>query len=610
MSEYKSIKGKTVQFLGTDPSDTGAEGQVWYNSTAGAFKSVIVNEAWSSGSNMGTARRSFASAGTQTATLGAGGYTGSNAGLTTTEEYNGSGWSSANNMNISMYANCGVGTQTAASSIGGSNFPGGYPRSAKVQNYDGTTWTTSPTDINSARSTAATGGTQTAAIIAGGFDPSVRVAKTEEYNGTTWSEVNDLNTGRAGLYGVGNQTAMIAASGDTGPSINYSVESYDGTSWTAVATAPPTIDRDYGAAGSTTDALFYVDTSTFGFDGTTFSSKPSMATAKNNIGSAGTQTSAIAFGGSIPPSGTSYLSATEEYNVSINVITPAAWASGGNMGSALRGRIGGGTQSTAIAAGGEVPRTSNTELYDGTSWTEVNNLNTARNQTGGAGTQTSFLVFGGEAPGPTGVTESWDGSSWSEVNDLGTARRNLAGFGTQTAAVGAGGFGPGVSEYTAVVEEWNGSSWTANPNSLPGATAQVDAIGTATAGLVFGGIIPPSGAKLSTTFEFDGTSFSSSGNLNTATAESHMTAGSQTAGLLAGGYAPTASTKTETFDGSVWSTSANMATPRGGGSGLGSNSVSTAGLAAGGNNPGGDLNATEEFTGETSALNIKTLTTS
>ena len=51
-------------------------------------------------------------------------------------------------------------------------------------------------------------------------------------------------------------------------------------------------------------------------------------------------------------------------------------------------------------------------------------------------------------------------------------------------------------------------------------------------------------------------------------------------------------------------------TARGGGAGLGSTSVSTAALAGGGNNPGGDINSTEEFTGETTAANVKTITTS
>src|SRR5210317_915126 len=115
MSEYKSIKGKTVQFLGTDPSETSTEGQVWYNSAAGAFKSVLVGEAWSSGANMGTARYALGGAGTQTAGLAFGGNTpgGSPTKTTATEEYNGSGWSVGGSLGTARYAITGCGTQTA-----------------------------------------------------------------------------------------------------------------------------------------------------------------------------------------------------------------------------------------------------------------------------------------------------------------------------------------------------------------------------------------------------------------------------------------------------------------------------------------------------------------
>jgi hypothetical protein len=237
-------------------------------------------------------------------------------------------------------------------------------------------------------------------------------------------------------------------------------------------------------------------------------------------------------------------------------------------------------------------------------------MNTARNQLGGAGSQTAFLVFGGENPGATNntETESWNGSSWSEVNDMTTGRRNMCSFGTQTAAVAAGGFTPpGVSTYNSVVEEWNGSSWSANPNALPANRAAGDAVGTATAGLVFGGTVPPTTA---TSFSFDGTSFSAGGSMITATTESHMTGGSQTAGIVAGGYTGTAyTTRAEGYDGSAWSTRPAMSTAKGAGAGLGSTSVSTAALAAAGYSTT-FLATTEEFTGETTAVTAKTLTTS
>src|SRR5210317_2156001 len=88
-----------------------------------------------------------------------------------------------------------------------------------------------------------------------------------------------------------------------------------------------------------------------------------------------------------------------------------AWSSGGSLNSIKGNHAGVGTQTAALAFGGTTPgTTAQTETYDGTSWTEVNDLNTARYALMGAGTQTAGLAFGGRtAPDPYlgGVTESW-----------------------------------------------------------------------------------------------------------------------------------------------------------------------------------------------------------
>jgi hypothetical protein len=49
MTTYKELFGKAVKYLSTDPDNAQAEGQVWYNSTSGTFKSIVASEAWSSG---------------------------------------------------------------------------------------------------------------------------------------------------------------------------------------------------------------------------------------------------------------------------------------------------------------------------------------------------------------------------------------------------------------------------------------------------------------------------------------------------------------------------------------------------------------------------------
>jgi hypothetical protein len=70
MSEYKSIKGFSIQNLSADPVNTN-EGQVWYNSTSGSLKSssLVTAGSWASGGNLNTARGYLAGAGTQTAGL-------------------------------------------------------------------------------------------------------------------------------------------------------------------------------------------------------------------------------------------------------------------------------------------------------------------------------------------------------------------------------------------------------------------------------------------------------------------------------------------------------------------------------------------------------------
>src|SRR6056300_374875 len=80
---------------------------------------------------------------------------------------------------------------------------------------------------------------------------------------------------------------------------------------------------------------------------------------------------------------------------------------------------------------GQVWYNTTTELLKGykqvvgNAWSTGGDLNTARNQTAGTGTQTSALAFGGESPsGILAVTESYNGSSWTEVADLNTGRRS------------------------------------------------------------------------------------------------------------------------------------------------------------------------------------------
>ena len=56
MTDYKAIKGKTIQSIASDLDNAEGEGQIWFN-TAGDFKTIVkVAGTWSTGGNLNQAR--------------------------------------------------------------------------------------------------------------------------------------------------------------------------------------------------------------------------------------------------------------------------------------------------------------------------------------------------------------------------------------------------------------------------------------------------------------------------------------------------------------------------------------------------------------------------
>ena len=207
--------------------------------------------------------------------------------------------------------------------------------------------------------------------------------------------------------------------------------------------------------------------------------------------------------------------------------------------------------------------TANTETYDGTTWSEVNNLNTSRDKAGSAGTQAAAVIYGGfisPPAGSTNATEEYDATSWATVPGvLSQDMDQMAAFGTQTAAVSAGGYNYSASppKSRAVTEEYNGSTWTANPSpsgDLGAANYACSGVGTQTAGLSIGG---NPGAK-TITEEYNGTTWSAGGTL-IAAKDFATAAGTQTDALISGG---STGTVVYGYDGSAWSTRPSMAISR------------------------------------------------
>ena len=100
-------------------------------------------------------------------------------------------WGSGGSLNTARYSLTGMGTLTDALVAGGNN---GSAEVAVVENYNGTTWT-EVNDLNLARRELASAGTDTASVAFGGIAPPISAggAVNESWNGSSWTEVNDLN---------------------------------------------------------------------------------------------------------------------------------------------------------------------------------------------------------------------------------------------------------------------------------------------------------------------------------------------------------------------------------------------------------------------------------
>jgi hypothetical protein len=208
-------------------------------------------------------------------------------------------------------------------------------------------------------------------------------------------------------------------------------------------------------AGTQNEALALggqnISSSTEKYNGTSWSSGPSLINGRTQPAGAGTQASALAIAGYAPfPIGVS--SCTEE---SSTQTFACSWATGGNLISARQRLSAAGTQNAGLAFGGYCAPASLacTEEYDGTSWTAGGALITARQQLAGAGTQNAGLAFGGGSPNGA-CTEAYNGTSWTAAGAMITARCFLGGEGSQDSALAFGGYLSPVAR--ACTEEFTG----------------------------------------------------------------------------------------------------------------------------------------------------------
>ena len=398
---------------------------------------------WTEVAEMNASKRAFGSSfGTYTEAIFAGGQAPPPV-VANCEYYNGSTWTEVADLSATRRIGQGFGLATDGYAYGG--IVGGSPKSVSGERFEApsvfskitqgqlyfnsttntfketisdippTTWASGGA-LNQARSFADSAGTGTSSVLFGG-SPGPTQAYTEQYDGSSWTEVSDLNTGRsAGASGGASGTDAVKAGGYKLPNVGNSLDTeiWNGSSWTEVNNLN---SQKYVAGRGIT-----ISTSGIGFggsngsitanaevwDGTNWTEVNNLNTARYYLGGFGSATSAIASNGINPGASPSY----------------------------TQNRI---------------------EKWDGTSWTEIAELNTARAEIhGGSGVDNTLgFITGGSTTGSNQIAnvELWNGSSWSEVNDLSTATRMAAVNGPSTSALHSGGTTSGNPVVT-TTEEW------------------------------------------------------------------------------------------------------------------------------------------------------------
>tara|TARA_B100000029_G_scaffold301448_1_gene294354 strand:- start:2167 stop:4017 length:1851 start_codon:yes stop_codon:yes gene_type:complete len=615
MAKYIEIKGHSIQATDTDP--------------------VVYAGAWSSGGSLNAERSNAGGAGIQTSALMIG-QDGSPQAIV--EEYNGSSWSEVGDLNTGRNARAMGANAEAAIATGGYD-PGVSTGSVKTEEFDGSSWS-EVGDLNAKKEAMGIFGISTAGLAVSGLNRgsppgnSTRPVNVESWDGSSWTEIANVNQGRSSLIGSGIQTSGIITGGNPAPAQNL-VESWDGSSWTEVTEMNQNRGRQGAGSGtSNTSAMVFggyadppttVVATTEEWNGSAWTEVADLSAARSDMSaSTNAPTSlSLAFGGLTPPETT----ATEEWAFPS---TPAvqvgqvwfntdsvtlkghaaqgtgAWASGGNLNSAIKEGGGSGTQTSAINVGG-FPHPMTNETYDGSSWTTFANLNSGRGKNATAGAATNAITAAGETPGTPGINntaESWNGSAWTEVSELNTGRAlyAMSGAGTNTATIAFGG-ASGTTMY-AQTETWDGSSWTESPDLNRSDNREaVAGGGTSTSAFCTGGA-PPLTPNLNELW--DGTSWTESTEVNTARGYQSGNAANNTNALVYGGYtSPPAAfyTRTESWDGSSWTEVADLSAGTYSHKGAGANKLTA--LVFGGLNPS-ETTTTEEWEvpGATKTLSI------
>ena len=422
-----------------------------------------------------------------------------------------------------------------------------------TQIYNGTTWTNPGHVLITERgSTAGTGTDSESGIVVGGY---INYKQTEEYNGSSWSEVNDLITERFNGMMFGSTEAAIVTGGETG--IN-NTESWNGTNWSAVnnliRNAHNTAEGGTQNAGiifGGGDGAYAVDNCTDEWNGTNWYSAGAMI--NNSYTAAGNGIQNAAWSRHCTPNNQNTGATTEFYN-------GTSWSSGPLGLIDSYSSQGSGTRSAGLLAGGNkhpyTPANYHrcTEHLDGPS-IATGSFGTVSGSklTGDASGMSNIIpnvgiLSGSSAQLRADVTGSFAkgfeftgtyGNSigaWSTAASMIDSRYNHTGAGVQDATIAIAGYCDGGSPYTfAKVEHYNGNIWSAG-GDLPYVRTGHGAAGSQTATVAWGGFIYGNPVRCKTTNEYNGTSWATANDFPIIIAnERGAGIGTQTAAMSVGG---------------------------------------------------------------------------
>ena len=481
--EYNGTAWTTGNALGTaraygSGSGILTAGVFFGGSTDGGDTNTVGNTeeydgtSWSEQNDLNSARKMIGAAGKgpQTAALAFGGDIAPITG--NTETYDGTSWTEVNNLNTARENLGGAGDQTSALAFGGVT----PTASAATESWDGSSWSTTPATLANARASQPTIGTSTSAMHVGGPNPSFPGGWVEEYNksanvitGAAWASIANFPDSRAYSGGGGTPTSTLVFGGYDGPGLGGYISTgaeFDGSSWTAtgdyvidvvgVAGIGP-VSAGLGCGGNQDNASNV--TTSAEYNGSSWTSGNSANASGQGAKMSGSQTSASM--GNRSGDGDGH----EEYD-GTNWTSAANTPVSGNAGAMMAG-----TQTALLMYGGENSPKVRTELWDGSSWTSGNNMNLDRRQGSYGGTQTYAIAGGGDSnPGIFANTELWNGTSWVSSVNMGTARFYQVGGFTNgpsgvTSNIAATGRTPG-STHSNNCEEFTEGTTTLNVKTL------------------------------------------------------------------------------------------------------------------------------------------------